>query len=122
MRKLWALAMVAWLSLLSQKTLGEIKYSITDLGTFGGDNSYAGGINNSGEYVGCSESTEHDSNGHLITRALIYDGSIHEIPGLAWGWINANAINDSGQIVGDVNGHAFLYDGKMHDLSPGPGS
>jgi probable HAF family extracellular repeat protein len=91
------------------------------LGTLGGNNSRAYGINASGVIVGEAQTAEVDTSGYQITRAFFYDGTMHEIPG-AGPISSASAINDLGQIVGTAKSHAFLYDGKMHDLNPGPGT
>jgi probable HAF family extracellular repeat protein len=89
---------------------------MTDLGTLGGTNSssYAYGINNNGQVVGRSSTTSN-----AYGEAFLYSGGkmtdlnnlIPANPG--WTLTQANAINDSGQIVGfgfNPSGqtHAFL--------------
>jgi probable HAF family extracellular repeat protein len=71
-----------------------------DLGTLGGTVSYAQGINNSGQVVGYDQNNGADS-------AFLYSGGVmqdlHNLlaPGFTnWYISTANAINDSGQIVG----------------------
>ena len=93
-------------------------YNITPLGTLGGSDSYAYGINASGSVVGHAYTSE---GGH---RAFLYDGTMHDLGTLGGSNGEATGINDSGQIVGTAETgypgypHAFLYDGKMHDLFP----
>ena len=93
-------------------------YTITDLGTLGGVESWARGINNSGQVVGWS-----DLPGYTATHAFLYDGtSMHDLGTLGGTNSWAYGINNSGQVVGasDTAGsqqHAFLYSGgTMHDL------
>ena len=70
----------------------------TDLGTFGGASSYANGINTSGQIVGA----------YIGGAALWSDGTFTDLNSflsasdVAAGWrlASANAINDSGSIVG----------------------
>lgn len=104
-----------------------------DLGTFSsrGDGwSWAVGINDSGTIVGgafCSEAV----------HAFLYDGVLHDLGLLdvtcntdpEWMILGnlssyANAINNSGQVVGFSNAplydRAFLYDGTMRDLGTLP--
>jgi probable HAF family extracellular repeat protein len=92
------------------------------LGTLGGNDSYAHAINKLGVIIGTSDTAEIAGGGYQIQRAFIYDGSLRPIPGAEQGESSATGINDAGQIVGTLNGHVFLYDGKMHDLNPGPGT
>lgn len=84
--------------------------SMTDLGTLGGANSYALGINSFGQAVGLS-----DNGG-----AFYYSGGT--MAGLGAGYHYATGINDSRQIVGQFGIHAFLNsNGLTTDLGTLPG-
>jgi probable HAF family extracellular repeat protein len=109
-----------------------------DLGSFGGLQSYVGGINESGQVSGSSYTSGGDN---FSERAFRYDGT----PGIDGIMCNlgtlggrtsvGRGINDSGQVVGysetalfsQVN-HAFRYDGTpgidgvMHDLGAPAGA
>lgn len=73
-----------------------------DLGTLGGTNSWAWGVNDSGQAVGWSDTADGVSHAALYTGNTITDLSLlPEV--LAAGWSSlgeARAINDKGQIVG----------------------
>ncbi|MGD0519249.1 MAG: PEP-CTERM sorting domain-containing protein [Thermoguttaceae bacterium] len=88
--------------------------TITDLGTLGGTDSHALGINASGQVVGYAYTT-----GNAAYHAFLYSGStmidlntlIDPLSG--WTLSDAQAINNAGQIVGwgfngSGYGHAFL--------------
>jgi probable HAF family extracellular repeat protein len=89
---------------------------ISDLGTLGGTNSFARSINNLGQVVGYSEITPGDvKNTHafLYNNGPMIDLNRRVVNNPAgWELIEANGINDAGQIVvnGKRNGefHAFL--------------
>lgn len=94
-----------------------------DLGTLGGRNSYANGLNENGWVTGVSETSLSISG-----RAFVWDGQIMEalakIEGFGGGWTQANAINDNNIIVGFQDSpessltHAILWNGwKAHDLN-----
>jgi probable HAF family extracellular repeat protein len=95
-----------------------------DLGTLGGTDSQANGINDSGQVVGWSA----DNIGHQ--RAFLYKDGVMKDLGTLGGGSNswANGINASGQVVGysDTSSgdyHAFLYEnGVMKDLGTLGGS
>jgi probable HAF family extracellular repeat protein len=94
------------------------QYSITDLGTLGGDLSFAVDINNRGQVVGASDS-------HAV---LWENGKITELGTLGGFGSAAGGINNRGQVVGRSTtiatgeAHAFLWeDGKMTDLGTLPG-
>ena len=87
-----------------------------DLGTLGGTISRALGINTGGQVVGGSTNAS-------AYHAFLYDGTMHDLGTLDGGGVNssANAINDSGLVVGYAYTsagypHAFMYDSSMHDL------
>jgi probable HAF family extracellular repeat protein len=93
-----------------------------DLGTLGGESSAARAINNAGVIVGTSELPGGEQ------HAFVYaDGKMTDLGILGTDWKNtfwnlpysqAHDINNAGQIVGQSNSRAFLFeDGKMLDLN-----
>ena len=120
----------------SQEQLNKAhrRYSVTDLGTLGGNNSGPQGINDRGQVVGWSETAEIDPNSGFPTfHAFLWNkGVMHDLGTL--GGQNSEAllggINSKGQVVGraqiptvDPNNfpflafHAFLWKKRaMHDL------
>jgi probable HAF family extracellular repeat protein len=95
------------------------EFSITDLGTLGGRNSYAYGINDNSQVVGQAD-TATSSHAFLYSNGMMSDLSI--LPGDSASI--ARAINDSGQIVGDsytaLNArHGFIEtNGSFLDIGP----
>ena len=91
------------------------KYTITDLGTLGGDSSFATSINNSGHVTGYSYPSANQS-----IHAFYYDGQMHDLGALGASASSdtfsvGSKINDSDQVAGttlDVSGNAqaFLWD------------
>ncbi|MFA7237611.1 MAG: DUF3466 family protein [Phycisphaeraceae bacterium] len=71
------------------------QYTITDLGTLGGNSSEALAINNSGQVVGRTSLADGSYHGFLYSNGNMTD----------LGTMGATAINDSGQVVGGQ----FLY-------------
>jgi probable HAF family extracellular repeat protein len=89
---------------------------MTDLGTLGGSNSEAHGINSAGQVAGSSSISGH-------THAFVYSGGYMNDLGTLGGLNSfADDINDAGQVVGYSNTksgviHRFLYsNGVMTDL------
>jgi probable HAF family extracellular repeat protein len=90
-------------------------YTVTDLGTLGGNFSNGTGINASGQVTGNSNTSGGEN------RAFLYDGTMHDLGTLGSTFSDGGTgINDSGQVTGSSSWtsglHAFLYDGTMHDL------
>src|SRR5436190_8802545 len=92
-------------------------YTVTGVGTLGGVNSDAYGINSSGDVVGRSETPDG------WYRGFVYSGGqIHDLGTLGGPISFAYDINDAGQVVGHSwtstsDTHAFLYSGgSMGDL------
>jgi probable HAF family extracellular repeat protein len=98
--------------------------AVIDLGTFGGKQSDATAINDSGQVVGHLYTANHGGN----QRAVLYSaGKTIELGTLGGGDSIGVAINNTGQVVGysRVPGgdqRAFLYaDGRLRNLGTFPG-
>ena len=99
---------------------------MTDLGSLGGNLSFAVDINNRGQVVGNSNLVPNFGVAHAF---LWEDGVMTDLGTLGGSRSEAIAINDRGQVVGwsslagDTNLHAFLWDdGVMTDLGSLPGT
>ena len=103
--------------LLTSTASAVTQYTITDLGTLGGEWSTARAINNWGVVVGASELP--DGSPHAF---LWQEGAMTDLGTLGGVESSAAAINDSGQICGGAyraNGHVEAYvwqDGVMTGL------
>ena len=87
--------------------------TMTDLGTLGGTNSFANGLNGSGQVVGSSEVLgSPDRHAFLDNGSMMTDLNSLIDPLAGWSLVDANSINDTGQIVGfgyhNAEAHAFL--------------
>ena len=125
--------------LAAQESQAQLKkaqphYSITDLGSLGGSNSYPWGINDRGQVVGWSETTDIDPNSGFPTfHAFLWEkGVMHDLGTLGGRYSQARlgGINSNGQVVGEAETstvdpnnppffawHAFLWEkGAMRDL------
>jgi probable HAF family extracellular repeat protein len=118
------LGILALLTLVASGVFGQVRYSVTDLGTLGAE-SWAFGINNMGQVVGISVPAES-----YYSHAFLYsDGRMTDLgtlPGGAYSY--ATGINNNGQVVGysgsngDFSDHGFLYSGgQMTQLGNLPG-
>jgi probable HAF family extracellular repeat protein len=93
--------------------------TIEDLGTFGGSNSWANAINDSGRVVGSSQVY-----GDAVSHAFVFDGGgLVDLGTLGGANSTALGADGSGRVVGSSQTkgggppHAFLYDsGLMMDL------
>jgi probable HAF family extracellular repeat protein len=98
---------------------------MTDLGTLGGDNGFASGVNAAGDVVGKAQ-----TGGNAATHAfLVQNGSMSDLGTLGGTASGAADINAAGRIVGssDIAGnaetHAFIHEaGVMRDLGTLGGS
>src|SRR5689334_4781064 len=109
-------AVVLSLSLASWATAQS--YTITDLGTLGGAQSYAYGINETGQVTGYALTS-----GNLYHAFIDSNGSMRDLGTMGGAQSYALAINATGQVTGQAytnnNGtfHAFRYaNGTMQDL------
>jgi probable HAF family extracellular repeat protein len=101
----------------SVRPAGAQVYSIEDLGTLGGRDSWATAINNAGQVVGGARTPDGRNHAFLWTNGKIQDlGTL----GGRDSW--ANGINNLGQVVGvsdtsDGREHACLWsNGNLQDL------
>jgi len=93
--------------------------SIVDIGTLGGLNSEAYGINNAGQMVGISELKDPN----IIHGFLYSDGVMKDLGTLGGDYSVAFNVNAAGHVAGystlkdQAAGHAFLYaNGSMKDM------
>ena len=107
-------------------------YTITDLGTLGGQSTFAGASgrfrNHAGQIVGSSQVAPPTP--FSPSHAFVWDPvtGMQDLGTLGGSFSMASAINDEGQVVGQANiegdlaGHAFTWrDGIMTDLGTLPG-
>jgi len=118
--KLIMLAVMTFVCLVCGTLNAEVRYTITDLGTLGG-NSYAEGINDLGQVVGYSylasgdyHAFRWDPNETNGTTGVMVDLSV--LPGKVVS--NAYGINNSGHIAGHSGEDGFIHDDtQMVELS-----
>ena len=104
------LAGLAALGLSAAGATADVEYTVVDLGTLGGTNSGAAGINDRSQVVGWAK----DANGR--TQAFFWEhGTMTGLGFLTNRWSNsvALAINNQGEITGyssitSTNAHAFI--------------
>ncbi|HZX27131.1 MAG TPA: DUF3466 family protein, partial [Telluria sp.] len=90
-----------------------------DLGTLGGASSGANAINNRGQIVGSSTTASGAEHAFLYRRGKMLDlNALPELQGTGWTLVNANGINDAGQIVGIGQHNGFT---RAFLLTPHPG-
>jgi probable HAF family extracellular repeat protein len=92
-------------------------YSVTDLGTLGGTESFAYGINDGGQVVGAARTSSGSSQAFLWNN-----GQMRNLGTLGGNSSRANGINNKGQVVGWANtssgsSHAVLWNSSgIQDL------
>ena len=110
-------------ALLATYATAEVRYTVTDLGFSGGNESQAWGINDAGQVVGIGYVTPSILHGYVWEN-----GTTVDLGTLGGNLSRAISINNSGQIVGysatDASPYgfkqAFLYEnGLMTDLGIG---
>jgi len=107
-------------ALPSEAQTASTTYTVKDLGTLpGGFESFALGINDSGQVVGWATTSSGEDHAFLYSNGQMQD--LGTLPGGPHS--TARGINDSGQVVGEATtssgeDHAFLYsNAQMQDLN-----
>ena len=115
---------VVTVTALTTRCFADIQYSVTDLGTLsGGGNSWATGINDSGQVVGYAMASSGSYHAFLYSN-----GKMTDLGTLGGPRSSAVGINDSGQVVGSADTDyfhqsSFLYsNGNMVNLHVSYGS
>ena len=93
-----ALSTLAMLSLPITQVQCTAPYIAADMGTLGGDSTYAHGINQHGEVVGMDETPGGQE------HAFFWNGAMAELGTLEGQQSPAHGINDFGQVVGAADG------------------
>ncbi|MCB9898133.1 MAG: hypothetical protein H6825_09035 [Planctomycetes bacterium] len=104
---------------LPAASAGELLYSMTDLGTLGGPESAAFGLNASGQVVGWANIDGCTVNGHACRHAFVWDDGVMTDLGLLHGDQEsvARAINDAGLIVGTSEFDVLFGSGTFHAVT-----
>lgn len=103
-------------SILTTNT-SALNYKLEDLGTLGGNMSIAYGINDSGQVVGESKTSEGYRRGFLYSNGTMSDIGALVNESVAYSINNSGQITGWAYVSGDTIYHAFLYEnGIMRDL------
>ena len=97
------LTLTAGLTLLAVAAHAQtpLRYSVTDLGTLGGTESAAAGINNLGQIVGGADTPKKGPGAELITNVFVWqNGRMKAVPGLDGSRAYVVAVNSRGQMAG----------------------
>lgn len=77
------------------------RYTVTDLGSLGGQECAATGLNNKGHVVGGADTAQHGKGPEFITNVFVWqNGRMRAVPGLDGSHAYVVAVNDAGQMVG----------------------
>jgi len=77
------------------------RYTVTDLGSLGGEESAAAGLNNKGQIVGGADTAARGKGPEYITYVFLWEnGRMRRLPALNGSHAYATAINDAGQMAG----------------------
>ncbi len=93
----------AALALTAGTALGQSlpRYTVTDLGSLGGVECAATGLNNKGQVVGGADTARHGKGPEFVTNVFVWQGGrMRAVPGLDGSHAYVVAVNDARQMVG----------------------
>lgn len=77
------------------------RYTVTDLGSLGGQESAATGLNNRGQVVGEADTARHGKRPEFITNVFVWqNGRMKAVPGMDGSHAFVVAVNDAGLMAG----------------------
>jgi uncharacterized membrane protein len=77
------------------------RYTVTDLGSLGGEESAATALNNRGQIVGGADTAARGKGPEYVTYVFLWEkGKMRRLPALNGSHAYATAINDAGQMAG----------------------
>lgn len=95
--------MTTLLSLVASSILAQSPphFTVTDLGSLGGQECAATAINNKGQIVGGADTAKHGKGPEFITNVFVWqNGRMRAVPGLNGSHAYVVAVNDAGQMAG----------------------
>jgi len=101
------------------------RYTVTDLGSLGGEESVSSGLNNKGQIVGGADTAARGKGPEFITYVFLWEkGKIRRLAGLNGSHAYVTALNDAGQMAGAYSPDplkasfqaARFYDGQIKML------
>ena len=118
MNKIRLISVLVILALIYNVSPAYAAYTLTDLGTLGGNYSIAIAINEAGQVIGRAKTASGQQ------HAFVWEGGVMtDLGTLGGSYSNPAAINEAGQIIGyaytagDTEQHAFVWEGGvMTDL------
>jgi probable HAF family extracellular repeat protein len=125
-RQIGCATFVVYLATPGTVAIAQTMYTVTDLGTLGGDHSHASGISDADHVVGSSQTGETDESGEPIRHAFLWEqGVMMDLGTLGGLESQAHRVNSTGQVVGwshtpDGVDHAFIWlPESAYGLAPG---
>lgn len=96
--RLLGLVLFGVVSLVSTVS-AEVRYTVTDLGTLGGNSTFVNNLNNLGQVVGYSTTADGRDHAFLYADGVMQDLRVTDEP---YSSISAMDINNAGQVIGVV--------------------